>query len=198
MGIKPIERQRQKIVPLAAGNVLEIGSGSGLNFSHYNGTHVTHLWALEPSSALRQRAKHRAETLTFDVTHLDAGGEAIPLGNGSIDSVVMTYALCTIPRVTEALEEMRRVLKPDGVLYFSEHSRSPHKWVHRTQRLLNPLWHRLAGGCQLERPTRELLNRAGFVCDDLSSLYLPGPRWLNYHVWGEARPELGAGSGRDG
>jgi len=189
MGIKPIERQRQKIVPLAIGHVLEIGSGSGLNFRHYDDSKVTHLWALEPSAALRQRGEQRAKTVAFDVTHLDAGGESIPLDNGSIDTVVMTYVLCTIPGVAEALAEIRRVLKPDGVVYFTEHSRSPDKWVHRTQRLLNPVWKRLAGGCHLERPTREFFSAAGFSCDDISSLYLPGPRWLNYHVWGEARPK---------
>ena len=183
----PIRRQREKVIPLAQGQVLEIGAGSGLNFRYYDPEKVRQLWALEPSEALRRKASERARAVRFPVTFLGCGAEKIPLDDEVADAVVVTYALCTIPDVTTALSEMYRVLKPAGALLFSEHGKAPTWGVAGVQRLLDPAWTRMAGGCHLNRDVSALLREAGFRTDAIQSRYLPGPKWVQYHSWGSAR-----------
>ncbi|MEB2285721.1 MAG: SAM-dependent methyltransferase [Polyangiaceae bacterium UTPRO1] len=183
---KPIRRQREKIVPRARGQVLEIGVGSGLNLPHYDRTRVAKLYALDPALGLQQLARQRAAATELPIEFLPVSGEAIPLPEDSIDSIVVTYTLCTIPDVAAALAEMRRVLRPSGTLLFSEHGRAPDADVARWQDRLNPLWRRLAGGCNLNRRIPELLEAAGFTLPELSTLYLPGPRLLTFNYWGAA------------
>src|SRR3569832_2370886 len=137
---KPIMRQRAKVVPLAQGRVLEIGIGSGLNLSFYDRGRIAKLWGLEPSEELRRIARERARAAGMDVEFLGLPGEQIPLEDGSVDTVVTTYTLCTIPDVARALGEMRRVLVPGGTMLFSEHGRAPDVGVARWQDRLDCVW----------------------------------------------------------
>jgi ubiquinone/menaquinone biosynthesis C-methylase UbiE len=184
---KPIMRQRAKVVPLARGRVLEVGLGSGLNLSFYDRSQVETLLGLEPSPELRRRAEERARAAGVSVDFIGLDGQEIPLADKSVDTVVTTYTLCTIPDVMRALGEMRRVLVPGGALLFSEHGRAPDPSVVRWQDRLNPLWKRIGGGCNLNRPVGEMLERAGFTLERFDSMYLPGPRPMTYTSWGTAR-----------
>ena len=187
-GTKPIRRQRQKVVPLAEGRVLEIGIGSGLNFPFYDPDKVDVVIGLDPAPEMLTRARRNAEGLPFDVEWLGLEGENIPLEDGSVDTVLLTYTLCTIPDALAALGQMRRVLKPDGHLVFCEHGKAPDAKAQRWQNRLNPIWKRLAGGCNLNRDTIGLLQQGGFRVETEDSMYLPGtPRFAGYNVWGTAR-----------
>lgn len=185
-GIRPVQLQRMKIVPLAAGDVLEIGFGSGLNLPQYESAAVRRIWALEPSEEMWRLAQKAVSASPLDVEFLQAPAEAIPLPDASMDTVLVTYALCTIPDVTRALQEMRRVLKPEGKLLFCEHGAAPDPNVRRWQDRLNPLWKRLAGGCNLNRPIPTLIQSAGFHIDRLSTMYLPGWKPGTFNYWGTA------------
>ncbi|MCC6847064.1 MAG: class I SAM-dependent methyltransferase [Deltaproteobacteria bacterium] len=183
---EPIRRQREKVVPRAHGEVLEVGVGSGLNLPHYDRARITKLYALDPSLELQRLARRRADAARLPIEFLPVSGEKIPLPDASADSIVVTYTMCTIPDVATALAEMRRVLRPGGALLFSEHGRAPDAGVARWQDRLNPLWRRLAGGCNLNRAIPDLLGDAGFALPELASLYLPGPRPWTYTYWGAA------------
>jgi len=187
-GHENVDRQRAKVVPRARGRVLEIGMGSGLNVPHYDPAHVTAVVGIEPSARLRADASRQAERAPMPVRVLDALAEALPVESESIDSVVVTYTLCTIPDPDAALAELRRVLAPGGAIHFVEHGLAPDESVQRMQRLLEPAWRRLAGGCHLSRDTPALLERHGFELTELDTMYLPGPRFLNFNSWGSARP----------
>jgi len=178
-------RQRQKIVPLARGEVLEIGAGSGLNLTLYDPSKVQTLWGLEPSSEMR--ALHDpGDQLRFQ--WLAAGAEEIPLPGDCVDTAVVTYSLCTIPEIQTALGEIRRVLRPQGRLLFCEHGAAPEQWVRRWQDRLNPVWQWFAGGCHLNRPILELIQDSGFQLTREETMYLPGWKPLTFNCWGEAKP----------
>ena len=188
-GTKPVRRQRQKVVPLAAGRVLEIGIGSGLNLPYYDPEKVERLIGLDPAEEMLAYARRRSETLPFAVEYLVLDGENIPLQGRSVDTVLVTYTLCTIPDAIAALEGMRRVLKPGGRLIFCEHGKAPDEAVLRWQRRLNPIWNRIGGGCNLDRDIPAMIEAAGFRIDTLESMYLPGaPRFAGFNYWGSARP----------
>jgi ubiquinone/menaquinone biosynthesis C-methylase UbiE len=178
---------RQRIVGAAEGRVLEIGVGSGLNFPFYGAT-VTSVIGLEPSPALLRMARSRASSAKAPITLLDASAEAIPLESGSIDTVVTTWTLCTIPNAPLALAEIRRVLRPGGALRFVEHGRAPEPGVARWQDRLDPLWRRIAGGCHLNRKIDALILDNGFRLEALENARLPGPRTHTYLYEGSARP----------
>jgi ubiquinone/menaquinone biosynthesis C-methylase UbiE len=187
-GSPVIERQRRKVVPLAQGEVLEIGFGSGLNLPHYRREQVRTLWALEPSAEMRALARPRVAASGLPLQWLDLPGEALPLPDASIDCVVMTYTLCTIPDAAAALAQIRRVLRPGGRLLFCEHGAAPDAGVRRWQDRLDAVWGRFAGGCHLNREMAPLIASAGFRFDDLQSRYLPKtPRFAGYNTWGCAR-----------
>lgn len=187
-GCPMIERQRARVVPGARGRVLEVGFGSGLNLPHYDRTQVEWIWALEPSAQMRALAEPRVAASGLDVRMIDAPGEALVLPDHSVDTVLVTFTLCTIPDVAAALGRMRRVLRPDGRLLFSEHAAAPHAGVRRWQDRANGIWRRLAGGCNLNRDIPALIRNAGFRIDDLQACYLPrAPRIAGYNVWGRAR-----------
>lgn len=183
---KPIMMQRRKVVPEASGRVLEIGIGSGLNLAFYERGRVTKLWGLDPSEELRRIARERAEEAGIEVEFLGLPGEQIPLDAGSVDTVVSTYTMCTIPDVARALGEVRRVLVPNGVLLFSEHGRAPDAGVARWQDRLNGVWGKIAGGCNLNRAIPDVVRDAGFRIDALDQMYVPGPRPFTYTYWGRA------------
>jgi ubiquinone/menaquinone biosynthesis C-methylase UbiE len=186
-GSGPIRRQRQKIVPRARGTVLEIGIGTGLNLPFYDAASVERLIGLDPSEASWNLASERASGLPFPVEFIGLPGEEIPLPDASVDCIVMTFSLCTIPDPLSALAGMARVLRPGGELLFCEHGRAPDRRVQRWQDRLNPLWRRIAGGCHLNRDIEALLRSAGFSPRDLHTMYLPRtPRFAGFNTWGVA------------
>lgn len=187
-GTKPVMRQREKIVPHATGRILEVGMGSGINIPLYRPDKVEKLWGLEPSEGMRHKAAPRVAAAKMDLEWLGLRGEEIPLDDNSVDTVVLTYTLCTIPDWLAAVKQMRRVLKPGGQLLFSEHGRAPDVAVKRWQDRINPMWMKLAGGCHLNRNIPDLLRQGGFEIDTLNTLYLPStPRVAGFTYWGNAR-----------
>jgi len=186
-GQKPAMKQRQKIVPLAEGMVLEIGIGSGLNIPLYNPEKVQHLWGIDPSREMWAIAGKNAREHHLEAEFIESGAESIPLDDHSADTVVMTYTLCTIPDVPAALKEIRRVLKPAGKLLFCEHGEAPDARVRRWQNLVNPLWNILGGGCNLNRPIPRLLEASGFRSGDMQTMYIPGWKPACFNYWGSAR-----------
>jgi len=187
MSAKPITYQRRKIVPRAEGRVLEIGFGAGHNLPFYDPAKVTHLWALEPSAEMRARAATRVSASSIAPEFLDLPGEQIPLEDETVDTILVTYTLCTIPDVMTALAGMRRVLKPSGRLLFCEHGEAPDESVQRWQRRITPLWKTIGGGCDVGRPIPKLIGEAGFRIEGLETMYLPGtPRFAGFNYWGSA------------
>jgi ubiquinone/menaquinone biosynthesis C-methylase UbiE len=183
-----VTRYRAQIVPRAHGIVLEVGIGSGLNLRYY-GRQVRQVYALDPSPELLRMARRQARKAPFPVAFLACRGETIPLGTHSVDTILTTFTLCTIADPLAALGEMRRVLKPGGELLFAEHGLAPDPGVRRWQHRCNPLWRRIAGGCNLDRKMDELIGAAGFHIARLTTEYANGPRLLSYIYAGSARPE---------
>ena len=187
-GLKPTMRQREKVVPGAHGRVLEVGIGSGLNLPFYDATKVDKVWGLDPAPELTRIAGRAARSLPFEVEFIGLPGDEIPLEDGSIDTVVVTYALCTIADTSAALRQMSRVLRPNGELVFCEHGAAPDANVRRWQDRLNPLWKRLGGGCNLNRPIPALIEAGGFRIRKLETMYIPGWRPASFNYWGSAVP----------
>lgn len=184
---KPIMKQREKVVPSASGTVLEIGIGPGLNLPFYDPAKVQRLIGLDPSVESWKLAGKRAAEVDFDVDFIGLPGEEIPLEDDSVDTVVVTYSLCTIPDPVAALRGMARVLRPGGSLVFSEHGKAPDAEVLKWQDRINPLWRRLAGGCNLNRDIPALLGEGGFALTTLEQDYMPKtPRFAGYTYWGSA------------
>lgn len=186
--LQPPMQQRARVVPLAAGRVLEIGIGSGLNLPFYTAGRIDHLWGLDPSRELWALAQANRPAVDFDIEFIAAPAAAIPLPAACADSVVITYTLCTIPEVLPALAEVRRVLKPGGRLLFCEHGAAPDHGVRRWQDRLNPLWRVLAGGCNLNRAVPALLEQGGFRIEALQAGYISGWKPLSFNYRGIARP----------
>ncbi|MFN7085249.1 MAG: class I SAM-dependent methyltransferase [Burkholderiales bacterium] len=184
---KEATRYRAQIVPRARGTVLEIGVGSGLNLPFY-GSGVDHLYGLDPSKELLVMARKKTRGITLPVEFLAHSSEKIPLDDGCVDTVVMTWTLCSIPDPLKALKEMKRVLKPGGILLFAEHGLAPEVRVQRWQQRLNPLWGRIAGGCNLNRKMDQLIQAAGFRITELETGYAKGPRPMSYVYCGRAEP----------
>lgn len=185
---KPIMKQRGKVVPLATGTVLEIGIGTGLNLPYYDASKVQRVIGLDPSEASWELAGERAAHLDFEVEFIGLPGEEIPLTEASVDTVLVTFSLCTIPDPVTALRGMARVLRPGGSLVFCEHGRAPDSNIKKWQDRINPVWRRFAGGCHLNRDIPRLLEQGGFVVTDMETGYLPGtPKFAGYNFWGSAR-----------
>ncbi len=188
-GSKPIVRQRQKVVPKARGKILEIGLGAGHNVPHYDHTVVDCVIGIDPCETSWQLAQERVNAVPFNVEFLAGSAEDIPLDDNSVDSVLLTFALCTIPDPLAALSEAKRVMRPGGELVFCEHAQAPDESVQRWQARINPLWKRLAGGCNLNRDIVGLIRTAGFDINELEQMYLPNtPRIAGFNVWGTAIP----------
>ncbi len=185
---KPVMRQREKIVPQASGRVLEIGIGSGLNLAFYDPEKTTEVIGLDPSGPMRKMAEKQAARTGVPVRFLALEAEEIPLEAQSVDTVLVTYSLCTIPDPARALAGMRRVCKPGGMLLFCEHGAAPDARVRRWQQRIEPLWSRLFGGCHLTRDIPALIGAAGFALGDVETMYLPGtPKIAGFNYWGRAR-----------
>jgi len=175
---------RKRIAAAAEGRVLEIGIGSGLNLAFYPS--ASEILGLEPSPRLAAMAEQAARRRAVPVQLIEGSAEAIPLDSHSIDTVVTTWTLCSIPQASLALGEMRRVLKPTGQLLFAEHGRSPDENVRKWQDRLTPVWKRIGGGCHLNRPIRELVESAGFSIRQLDTGYMRGPKPMTFMYEGRA------------
>lgn len=178
---------RARLAGAAAGRVLEIGIGSGLNLPFY-GTATGEIVGLEPTARLIAMARRASGAASLPISFVEASAEVIPLEDRSVDTVVTAWTLCTIPRADDALREMRRVLRPAGRLLFVEHGLAPEPGVRRWQDRLTPVWQRLSGGCHLNRPIATLIEGAGFRIDRLETAYMDGPKPMTFMYEGSARP----------
>jgi ubiquinone/menaquinone biosynthesis C-methylase UbiE len=186
----PIEEIRRQIVPLAYGNVLEIGAGSGANFEHYDAARVNTLYALEPNPGMIRLAARQHRKTRLNIEFIDLPGERIPLEDGSVDTVVSTFTLCTIPGIMEAIRGLARVLKPQGKLIFFELGLSPDQEVQRWQKRLEPVTRRLFQGLYLTRHIPALIVQGGFQIEQMGSGYIAQfPKSLSYCWWGTAVPQ---------
>jgi SAM-dependent methyltransferase len=186
---KPIQEIRERIVPQAEGNVLEIGVGPGVNFVHYDPEKVNKVYALEPNPGMLRRAEEQRRKTKLDVEFLGLPGENIPLPAASVDTVVSTFSLCTIPGVVEAIAGVGRVLKPRGRFIFFEHGLSPDPSVQRWQKRTEPLFRWAFEGCHVTRDIPDLLEKGGFAIEKVDAGYLsPFPKSGSYCWWGVAVP----------
>jgi len=183
----PIRKIREQIIPLAQGNVLEIGAGSGANFVHYDATKVNKLYALEPNPGMIRLAQKQLHQTRLNIEFLDLPGERIPLENATVDTVVSTFTLCTIPGIVEAIHGLARVLKPNGKLIFFELGLSPDPAVQRWQKRLEPFHSWLFQGLYLTRDIPSLIKEGGFHIQQMEMGYLAQfPKSLSYCWWGIA------------
>lgn len=176
---------RQRIGKAATGRILDVGVGSGLNLPYY-GAQAERILGVDPSPELLRFARKRSRHSFASVELLRGSGEALPIDDKSIDTVAVTFTLCTIANPTAALAEIRRVLRPSGKLLFAEHGRAPEAGVARWQDRLTPVWRRLAGGCHLNRKPDDLIQSAGFKIEGLETGYLKGPRPMAFVYAGTA------------
>jgi ubiquinone/menaquinone biosynthesis C-methylase UbiE len=167
------------------GEVLEIGFGSGLNVPHYPAA-VTRVRAVDPATAGRKLAARRVAASPVPVEYLGLDGQVLPLQSASVDHVLMTWTLCSIPDPGRALSEVCRVLRPGGSFHFAEHGRSADARVVAWQDRLTPLQRRLAGGCHLNRPIGELVADSGLDLTRVENYYVQGPKPFGYMFEGTA------------
>ena len=184
-GSKPINYQRQKVVPLAKGKVLDIGIGSGLNIPFYNSDKIDQVIGIDPSHELIDLAKGLANKSRVSIKLVIGSAESIPYPDNFFDTVLVTYTMCTIPNVAMANKEMWRVLKDDGRLIFCEHGLAPDKKISKWQNRIDPFWGKIAGGCHLNRDIQKLITDAGFSFESLDKMYIPStPKFAGYNYWG--------------
>jgi len=187
---KPIEDIRRRIIPSAQGDVLEIGVGPGVNFVHYDPARVTKLYALEPNPGMIRMAEQQRRTSELSIEFVDLPGERLPLQDNTVDTVVSTFTLCTIPGVSQAIQGLRRVLRPEGKFIFFEHGLSPDSDVSRWQRRIEPFFQWAFEGCHVTRDIPILIKEAGFEIEQMDTRYLaPFPKSGSYCFWGVARPQ---------
>ena len=185
MRAKEFKPVRARVADGLDGQVLEIGFGSGHNVPHYP-PEVTQVMAVDPATAGRRLAADRVSQspVPVDFAGLDAG--SLPARDGSVDHVLSTWTLCTVPDPGQALAEIVRVLRPGGSLHFAEHGLSPDAKVAGWQRRLNPIQRRVFGGCQLDRPIDQLIRSSGLEVSKLDNYYLRGPKAVSYMFEGVA------------
>jgi SAM-dependent methyltransferase len=183
----PIMKQRAKVVPRAAGRVLELGIGLGLNLEFYDPTKVESVTGVDPAAGLRATAESAPRDPRLSVRVENGTAEALPFEDRSFDCVVCTFTLCSVQDPGKALAQARRVLKPGGRLLYCEHGLAPDPDVAKWQRRIEPVWKRIAGGCHLTRPVTSAIDAAGFKIAQSDSMYLPRtPRFAGWSEWGEA------------
>ncbi len=187
---KPIQKIRQRLLPFAQGTVLEIGVGPGVNFPHYDQLKVSRIYALEPNPGMIRRAEEQRRRTKLDIEFLDLPGERIPLADGSVDTVVSTFTLCTIPGVVEAIRGIGRVLKPGGRFIFFEHGLAPDPPVRQWQERTEPFFQWAFEGCHVTRDIPSLIKEGGFDIERMDTGYVaPFPKCGTYCFWGVARPK---------
>jgi ubiquinone/menaquinone biosynthesis C-methylase UbiE len=184
---KEAARLRADWIPHARGEVLEVGIGSGLNLPFYS-AEVQHIYGVDPSVELQRMARKKAADIGIPIEFLlQSAEEPIPLDDASIDSVVVTWTLCSVPNPGKALQQMKRVLKRSGRLIFVEHGRAPDLGISAWQDRLTPVWKRIGGGCHLNRKVDDMIRAAGFRITELRTFYLSGPRPMTYTYQGFAQ-----------
>jgi len=184
---EPIQQVRQRVIPLAQGDVLEIGVGPGVNFVYYDFSRVSRIYALEPNPGMIRLAEQQRRQTKLKIEYLDLPGERIPLPNASVDTVVSTFTLCTIPGVVEAIRGIGRVLKPEGKFIFFEHGLSPDFQVQRWQKWSEPIPRWLFEGCHVTRDIPSLITGGRFQIEQMEAAYLaPFPKSWTYCFWGTA------------
>ena len=184
---KPNHYQRKKVVPLATGDVVEIGVGPGLNLQYYNSEKVNKVIGIDPSDELNKIAKKNADKVNLDIEFNLSSAESIDLPTSSVDSVVCTFSLCSIPDPNKALNEIFRILKPGGKYFFCEHGISPDTTTRVFQNVTNIFYPKLSGGCHANRDIPKLITDAGLNIIEKDTMYLPGSvKFLGYNYWGVA------------
>ena len=184
---KPNHYQRKKVVPLAIGDVVEIGVGPGLNLQYYNLDTVNKVIGIDPSDELNKIAKKNANKVNLDIEFNLSSAESIDLPTSSVDSVVCTFSLCSIPNPEKALKEIHRILKPGGKYYFCEHGISPDLSTRVFQNVTNIFYPKLSGGCHANRDIPKLISESGLKILEKDTMYLPGSvKFLGYNYWGVA------------
>ena len=172
---------------MAKGVVLEVGIGSGLNIPFYNKNNIEQIIGLDPSEELNVLAKRVADDNGIQIDFLINGAEDIELPDNSIDTILITYTLCTIPNLNKSMSEMKRVLKPGGKFIFCEHGIAPDVNIIKWQRRINPIWGIFFGGCNINRNIPQIISKSGFNISNLNQMYLPStPKIVGYNYWGEA------------
>ena len=179
-------KQREKIIPRAQGTVLEVGIGSGLNLEYYNKSQINKLYGLDPSKELWKLSK-TINSPEFDFEFIQGYSNNIPADNNSIDTIVITYTLCTIGELEETFDEFRRVLKVNGRIAFCEHGIAPDRSVQKWQNRINPVWKVFSGGCNLNRDIPKIIREGGFKIEDLDTMYIPGWKAASFNYWGMAK-----------
>jgi ubiquinone/menaquinone biosynthesis C-methylase UbiE len=177
LGSRAVMKLRRRAVASLAGDVVEIGFGSGLNVPLYP-PEVTRVLAVDPSLVARKLSQTRVQASRVPVEFVGLDGAQLPLDDASVDAALSTFTLCTIPDVTSALSEVHRVLRPGGTFHFLEHGLCPDPAVAHKQRRYNGLQQRLAGGCHLDRPIDDLVRAAGFEITELEHDQMPGPKFM--------------------
>ena len=184
---KPNHYQRKKVVPLAIGDVVEIGVGPGLNLQYYNLDTVNKVIGIDPSDELNKIAKTNANKVNLDIEFNLSSAESIDLPTSSVDSVVCTFSLCSIPNPQKALKEIYRILKPGGKYYFCEHGISPDLSTRVFQNVTNVFYPKLSGGCHANRDIPKLISESGLKILEKDTMYLPGSvKFLGFNYWGVA------------
>ncbi|PIC55941.1 SAM-dependent methyltransferase [Sporosarcina sp. P12(2017)] len=174
MAMKPLEATRFKkvrteLIRNAQGNVLEIGSGTGINFPYYQ--QAKHVTAVEPNPQMSRRAMRRGRNAHVPITLYEANAESLPFADHTFDTVISTLVFCTIPNPLLALKEIQRVSKPGATILFFEHVKMKQPNLAKAQDLLNPLWEKVCDGCQLNRDTLSMIVDSGIYVEDMESLY---------------------------
>jgi len=183
----PIKKIRQQIIYKAQGIVLEIGVGSGANFPYYDADNVTKLYALEPNIGMIRLAEQQIRQTKLVFEFLDLPGEKIPLENETVDTVVSTFTLCTMQKIEEALDGIKRVLKPEGKLIFFELGLSPDIYIRRWQKIFDPVAHLAYNGLFLTRDIPAFIVQSGFHIEELENGYISKfPKSWSYCFWGTA------------
>jgi ubiquinone/menaquinone biosynthesis C-methylase UbiE len=185
LGVGECSKIRARTAAGLSGEVLEVGFGSGLNVPHYPAA-VTRVQAVDPATVGRKLAEPRVAASSVPVEYIGLDGESLPIDSASVDHVLITWTMCTIPDVGAALSEMHRALRPGGQLHFAEHGRSSDAKIARWQDRLTPVQRFLFGGCHLNRSIDELVRRAGFEIEQMDTFYLSGPKPLGYMYEGMA------------
>lgn len=184
---KPNHYQRKKVVPLAIGDVVEIGVGPGLNLQYYNLDTVNKVIGIDPSDELNKIAKKNANKVNLDIEFNLSSAESIDLPTSSVDSVVCTFSLCSIPNPQKALKEIHRILKPGGKYYYCEHGISPDLSTRVFQNVTDIFYPKLSGGCHANRDISKLISESGLKILEKDTMYLPGSvKFLGFNYWGVA------------
>jgi ubiquinone/menaquinone biosynthesis C-methylase UbiE len=185
-GMEGFQNKRSQIVPMAHGRILEIGIGSGLNFDHYNFDKVEEIIGVDPAVSSVAMAKSRSSQYNSKISFIESSAESIDLPSNTFDCVVIGYSLCTIPDPLKALAEARRLMKPEGSLFFMEHGLAPEQNIQKWQHRLTPGWKKIGGGCNLNRDIEALIKAGGFQFKSLSKKYIKGPKIAAFQYYGEA------------